>query len=200
MFRLRCTRPQHCHPEQSEGSAFPCLLSNSNDLCALRVSELSSLRFTLFTLLQNNGKIAPLFSYSSALFQKECFHNSFPVNHFRTLLQTPGVCLSNSIPFRANSSPGLLTPLQSALTKKRGRGPTGKVRQQYRSQNAYRECLWLRSTHSPLLILFYGIRNILCSFCFELAANACNSFNPPIPQLARIGRKHNSRDCSILWG
>ena len=33
-----------------------------------------------------------------------------------------------------------------------------------------------------------------------LPASACSSFNPPMPQLARNGRKHNSRDCSVLWG
>jgi hypothetical protein len=55
-------------------------------------------------------------------------------------------------------------------------------------------------THYSPLTASYGIRRILCSFCFELAARPCNSFNPPIPQLARNGKKHNSRDCSTLCG
>lgn len=45
-----------------------------------------------------------------------------------------------------------------------------------------------------------GIRKILCSFIFALPDTFCSSFNPPMPQLARNGRKHNSRDCSTLWG
>jgi len=50
-------------------------------------------------------KLNPLFSYSSALFAQECFHNSFPINSFRTLLQntggwgcTPYACFSTPVP------------------------------------------------------------------------------------------------------
>ena len=45
-----------------------------------------------------------------------------------------------------------------------------------------------------------GIRKILCSFWFALPANDLSSLKPPWPQLARNGRKHNSRDCNILCG
>jgi hypothetical protein len=100
-------RPSHSHPprplngrpESRGGSAFPHLAPHSSDLCVLCVSALSSFsRFTLFTLPQNNLKLNPLFSYSSTLFKKECFHNPFPVNHFRTLLQnTRGVSQESNL-------------------------------------------------------------------------------------------------------
>jgi len=58
----------------------------------------------------------------------------------------------------------------------------------------------LLTVHYPLPTSFYGIRRILCSFSFALPDNFCSSFSPPMPQLARNGKKHNSRDCNSLWG
>ena len=54
------------------------------------------------------------------------------------------------------------------------------------------------TVHYPLPTFFYGIRRILCSFSFALPDNFCSSFKPPMPQLARNGKKHSSRDCSSL--
>src|SRR5580704_12884175 len=106
-FRPTLSHPLNAHPacpeprrDRSERSALPRLLPNPSDLCALCVSALSSLsRFTLFTLSQNNAKLTPLFSYSSAFFEKECFSNPFPINHFRTLLQNTG-----GVPQKSNPS------------------------------------------------------------------------------------------------
>jgi hypothetical protein len=102
-FRPTLSHPLNTHPacpeprrEHTVGSALPGLVPNPSDLCALCVSALSSLPFTLS---QNNAKLTPLFSYSSALFEKECFSNPFPVNHFRTLLQNTG-----GVPQKSNPS------------------------------------------------------------------------------------------------
>src|ERR1700730_9041646 len=80
-------------------SPFPTAPPSPRHLCASPGSTLRSPSyFTLFTLLQKSEKTNPLFSISSALFQKEGFNNSFPLNHFRTLLQnTGGVVLSIKI-------------------------------------------------------------------------------------------------------
>jgi hypothetical protein len=48
--------------------------------------------------------------------------------------------------------------------------------------------------------LSHGICKILCSFIFPPLASFCSSFNPPMPQLARNGKKHSSLDCSALCG
>ena len=81
-----------------------------------------------------------------------------------------------------------ITPLESALTKNlRGIPPP-------------RTPLRPPAYYPLLTIFYYGIRRILCSFNFALADSDCSSFSPPMPQLARNGRKHNSRDCNILCG
>jgi hypothetical protein len=72
-FPFPTASPSPCHLCASPGPTF-CSASH----------------FTLLTLLQKSEKTNPLFSNSSPLFQKECFNNSFPLNHFRTLLQNTG--------------------------------------------------------------------------------------------------------------
>jgi hypothetical protein len=69
----------------------PPIFPRPSFLCALRVSAFSSLScFTLSLFCKKPQKLNPLLSYSSALFQKEYFDNSFSFNHFRTLLQNTG--------------------------------------------------------------------------------------------------------------
>jgi hypothetical protein len=69
----------------------PPIFPRPSFLCALRVSAFSSLFcFTLSFFGKKPQKLNPLLSYSSALFQKEYFDNSFSINHFRTLLQNTG--------------------------------------------------------------------------------------------------------------
>jgi hypothetical protein len=86
---------------------FP--LSNSSILCAISALSVPStlkspfktttvpplqqkpLPRALFSLFPKiRQRLNPDFSSSSTLFQKDCSHNSFPINSFRTLLQNTG--------------------------------------------------------------------------------------------------------------
>jgi hypothetical protein len=90
--------PSH-HPLPSPGlrlqllqipsSAIPCRRT-LHRLCRRASAFRSPSCFTLSLFCRKSAKITPLFSYSSALFKKECFDNSFPINDFRTLLQNTG--------------------------------------------------------------------------------------------------------------
>src|ERR1700688_1418160 len=97
MFRL-------CHPLPFPDCPFASSrIPRSTDLPGLRVSAFSSLScFTLSLFYKKGQKITPLFSDSSALFQKKCFDNPLPFNSFRTLLQntrggTPQVKISSPL-------------------------------------------------------------------------------------------------------
>jgi hypothetical protein len=85
MFRTHRPFPTSAHP------LTYFRISSSADLCGLCTSAFSSLScFTLSLFCRNSAKISPSFSYSSALFKKECLDKSFPINSFRTLLQNTG--------------------------------------------------------------------------------------------------------------
>ena len=75
--------------------------------------------FSLFATKRT--KLTPLFSYSSALFKKECLPKPFPINLFRTLSQnTRGCTLSapSSFDFKPSTSIGLsVSPFVAALTR-----------------------------------------------------------------------------------
>ena len=62
--------------------------SKSTTLPPLKLKPLPNALFSLFS--KNDEKLSPSFSNSSPLFQKECSHNSFPINSFRTLSQNTG--------------------------------------------------------------------------------------------------------------
>jgi hypothetical protein len=84
MFRTHRPFPIFAHPLTS------FRIPASADLCELCTSAFRSLScFTLSLFCRNSAKISPSFSYCSALFKKECFNNSFPINSFRTLSQNP---------------------------------------------------------------------------------------------------------------
>ena len=64
--------------------------SRSNSQPAIPISALSL--FSFFSLFAAKcTKLTPLFSYLSALFQKECLPKPFAIKLFRTLCKTPGV-------------------------------------------------------------------------------------------------------------
>src|SRR5271168_4120622 len=109
MFVSQPPHPPACHPERSEGSAF-LLLNFANSVPGVYSGRVGALKSTfhnptlsplaqkpllraLFSLFcRKRAKINPSFSYPYALFKKECFHNSFPINIFRTLLQNTRGC------------------------------------------------------------------------------------------------------------
>jgi hypothetical protein len=117
-------------------SAFSSLSSScsggSSDPFPSPISHASASLFSLFSKIRQ--KLNPSFSQSSALFQKECSHNSFLINSFRTFSQNAGgrslilqakllshpafTPISLRITFFAH--PHLLTPIESHSCKNRG--------------------------------------------------------------------------------
>jgi len=91
-------RPRRLHPPDFFGfsltsvNSVPSALKStlkSTTVAPLNQKPLPHALFSLFS--KNNEKLSPSFSNSSALFQKECSINSFPLNNFRTLSQNTGV-------------------------------------------------------------------------------------------------------------
>jgi hypothetical protein len=127
------------------------------------------------TLFRHNGGI-PVFAKK---FLKN--HLRFPCPPWRAFLS-----LSASAILRTNCAP---TPLFVTFAQKQGGGGI--------QARPFSQC---KPSVGALGLRSYGIRNILCSFSVPLPQSFCSSFRPPVPQRARNGSKHSSRDCSALWG
>jgi len=80
--------PPRCHPERSEGSVFPGLISlaaRAMQRSMVSLSNASRLLSSLFC--EKSRKTSALFSYSCALFKKQYSHNFFRFNEFHALSQ-----------------------------------------------------------------------------------------------------------------
>src|SRR5579859_5914124 len=217
MFPLRQTRPCLALPP---GSAHPSPSSCGNfqtfqhsNLSTFRQPIRSSLATAPLTpfpatlsgesqLIENPAALSPVLATLTRHIHLNPFVCHFYKKHrgggytlqpaisFRNLTTRHSPLTTKSFAIRSSIKPAHKLFRINTYKKTGGRGPAADALPHYS----------LFTTHYPLPTAFYGIRRILCSFSFALPDNFCSSFKPPMPQLARIGRKHSSRDCSILCG
>jgi hypothetical protein len=179
--------PSECHPERGEGSSF------SRSLSPLRRQSHPS-----------KGNPAIVAALSLPLVTS---HQSLVT---ASVLSLPLVTSHQSLVTASVLSLPPVTSHQSQITnsfiirasEKHTRNPFGMNTSKTQDLNLFRMNTYKKTGRGglPSVSTAQGIRRILCSFSFALPDNFCSSFKPPMPQLARNGRKHSSRDCSSLWG